>query len=215
MGAGRQPVIRPWLDTLFMDHAFLRTVWRNWGVVEEGRVYRSNHPLPGGLRRLVKRHGIRSIVNLRGEPHETSASGLTHAEATRLGLTQFHLRLAAGGVPDRERIERLIATLPTLPQPMLIHCKSGADRTGLVAAIWLLMQGREPSVALRELSLRYGHIKASRTGILDMFLADYARAWPTPFLEWLRHDYDPESLRQRFTSRRWADALTQKVLRRE
>lgn len=204
-----------WFDALVMDHAFLRIFWRNWGVVEEGRVYRSNHPLPGALRRLVRRHGIRSIVNLRGEPHETSASGLSHAEATRLGLTQFHLRLSAGGVPDRGRIEQLIATLPTLPQPMLIHCKSGADRSGLVAAIWLLMQGREPSVALRQLSLRYGHIKASRTGILDMFLAGYARAWPKPFLDWLREDYDPESLRHRFTSRRWADILTQKVLRRE
>ena len=35
-----------WLNSLLVDHAVLRISWRNWGVVEAGRLYRSNHPLP-------------------------------------------------------------------------------------------------------------------------------------------------------------------------
>ncbi len=40
-----------WLNSLFVDHALLRLGWRNWGVVESGRLYRSNHPTPGSCNR--------------------------------------------------------------------------------------------------------------------------------------------------------------------
>ena len=47
-----------WLNSLFVDHALLRLGWRNWGVVESGRLYRSNHPTPWQLEQAVRRHGI-------------------------------------------------------------------------------------------------------------------------------------------------------------
>ena len=103
---------------------------------------------------------------------------------------------------------------------MLIHCKSGADRTGLAAGLWLLLQGRPPEEAVAQLSLRWGHISASRTGILDAFFRLYAMACrsgasPKPFLDWLREDYDEAALRQSFTSRPWADRIVDGLLRRE
>ena len=102
---------------------------------------------------------------------------------------------------------------------MLIHCKSGADRTGLVAGIWLLLQGRPVAAALDQLHWRFGHVAASRTGILDAFFQDYAafqaRHGPKPFLHWVREDYDEAGLRARFRSRAWADRLVDGVLRRE
>ena len=48
---------RAWLNSLFVDHALLRLGWRNWGVVESGRLYRSNHPLPWQLRAAVHSEG--------------------------------------------------------------------------------------------------------------------------------------------------------------
>ena len=207
--------MRRWLNALFVDHALFRLVWRNWGVVEAGRLYRSNHPLPWQIRAAVRRHGIRTIINLRGHRQDCGADALSRAEAARLGVTLIDAPFESRGAPHRDRIERLVALLPNLREPILIHCKSGADRTGLIAAVWLLLQGRPPAEAMRQLSLRYGHFAAARTGILDAFVALYAKAWPKPFLQWLREDYDEAALRRDFRSRKWADAITDGLLRRE
>lgn len=207
--------MRRWLNALFVDHALFRLVWRNWGVVEAGRLYRSNHPLPWQIRAAVRRHGIRTIINLRGNRQDCGADALSRAEAARLGVTLIDAPFESRGAPHRDRIERLAALLPSLREPILIHCKSGADRTGLIAAVWLLLQGRPPAEAARQLSPRYGHVSAARTGILDAFVALYARAWPKPFLRWLREDYDEAALRRDFRSRKWADAITDGLLRRE
>ena len=92
-------------------------------------------------------------------------------------------------------------------------------RTGLAAGIWLLLQGRSVEDALAQLSLRWGHVRQSRTGILDAFFLRYGaftRAHgPKPFLDWVREDYDEEALRREFLSRPWADRLVDGVLRRE
>jgi protein tyrosine phosphatase (PTP) superfamily phosphohydrolase (DUF442 family) len=207
--------MRRWLNALFVDHAVFRLVWRNWGVVEPGRLYRSNHPLPWQIRRAIRRHGIRTIVNLRGHRQDCGADALSRAEAARLGITLIDAPFESRGAPHVDRIERFAAMLPDLREPILIHCKSGADRTGLIAAVWLLLQGRTPAEAARQLSIRYGHFAAARTGILDAFVALYARAWPKPFLQWLREDYDEAKLKRDFRSRKWADAITDGLLRRE
>ena len=205
----------PWTNALFVDHAALRLPWRNWGVVAPGRLYRSNHPLPFQLRAAVRDHGIRTLLNLRGHRQDCGADALSRREAASLGLVHADAPFESRGAPHRDRIERLAAMLPGLPEPILILCKSGADRTGLIAAIWLLLAGRPPAEAARQLSWRYGHVAAARTGILDAFIAEYAAAWPKPFLDWLRQDYDEARLRASFHGQGWADLLTDRILRRE
>jgi hypothetical protein len=98
----------------------------------------------------------------------------------------------------------------------LLHCKSGADRTGLAAGVWLLLQGRDVAEAAAQLSWRFGHVKAARTGILDAFFAAYAAAGDVPFLEWLERGYDEAALKAQFTARGgFGDLMVEKVLRRE
>lgn len=214
--AGRQ---RAWLNSLLVDHAALRIGWRNWGVVEPGRLYRSNHPLPWQLAAAQRRFGLRSVINLRGHRLDCGSDALGRAQAGRLGLVHADAPFESRGAPHKDRILRLVELLPTLPEPILIHCKSGADRTGLIAGIWLLLQGRPVAEALDQLHWRFGHIAASRTGILDAFFHAFARHQakhgPKPLLDWLRDDYDEAALRAAFTSRPWADRLVDGVLRRE
>jgi protein tyrosine/serine phosphatase len=212
------PGHRAWLNSLFVDHALLRLGWRNWGVVESGRLYRSNHPLPWQLREATRRFGLRSVVNLRGHRQECGSDQLGRAAAAALGLSHVDAPFESRGAPHRDRILRLAEIFRSLPEPVLIHCKSGADRTGLAAGIWLLLQGRPPEAALAQLSLRHGHVRQSRTGILDAFFQLYAAAraaGPKPFLDWVRDEYDEAALRRSFQSRPWADRLVDGVLRRE
>jgi protein tyrosine phosphatase (PTP) superfamily phosphohydrolase (DUF442 family) len=208
-----------WLNSLFVDHAVLRLSWRNWGVVEAGRLYRSNHPLPWQLAQAKRRHGLRSVINLRGHRQDCGSDALGRARADELGLVHADAPFESRGAPHKDRILRLVDLFASLPEPVLIHCKSGADRTGLVAGLWLLLQGYPVPAALDQLHWRFGHVSASRTGILDAFFQDYAafqaRHGAKPFLDWLREDYDEADLRARFRSKAWADRLVDGVLRRE
>lgn len=214
--AGRRAA---WINSLLVDHAALRIPWRNWAVVAEGRLYRSNHPLPWQLAAAQRRFGLRAVLNLRGHRQDCGSDALGRARAGELGLVHADAPFESRGAPHKDRILRLVELLPTLPEPLLIHCKSGADRTGLIAGIWLLLQGHPVEAALEQLHWRFGHVAASRTGILDAFFRDYAafqvQHGPKPFLDWLRQDYDEADLRARFQSRPWADRLVDGVLRRE
>jgi len=214
----RRPRHSAWLNSLFLDHALLRLPWRNWGVVESGRLYRSNHPLPWQLRQATHRFGLRTVINLRGERPDCGSDQLTRATAAELGLVHIDAPFESRGAPHRDRILRLAEIYRTMQEPALIHCKSGADRAGLAAGLWLLLQGYPPEAAQKQLSLRWGHVRQSRTGVLDAFFALYAKAWrerPKPFLDWVREDYDEEGLRREFHSRPWADRLVDGILRRE
>ena len=208
-----------WLNSLFIDHALLRLGWRNWGVVESGRLYRSNHPTPWQLEQAVRRHGIRTVINLRGHREACGSDALGRQAAAALGLEHIDAPLESRGAPHKDRVLRLAGIFARMTEPALIHCKSGADRTGLAAGIWLLAQGRGVEEALGQLSLRFGHVAAARTGILDAFFHAYAAftkaQGPKPFLDWVREDYSEDALRATFHSIAWADRLVDGVLRRE
>lgn len=220
--AGRRGAL---LNSLLVDHAVLRTGWRNWGTVAPGRLYRSNHPQPWQLADAARRFGLRSVINLRGHRENCGSDALSRAEAARLGLEHIDAPFESRGAPHRDRLLRLASIFETLREPALIHCKSGADRTGLAAGAWLLLRGGGTvEDAAAQLHWRFGHVSASRTGILDAFFRLYAAAGPVPFLDWVRDTYDEAALRRDFlagrgtiprTAARWADRLVDGVLRRE
>ncbi len=214
-----------WANSLLADHAALRTGWRNWGVVAPKRLYRSNHPQPWQLADAARRHGLRTVVNLRGRRDGCGSDALGREAAARLGLAHVDAPFESRGAPHRDRLLRLADIFEGMAEPALIHCKSGADRTGLAAGAWLLLRaGGTATDALAQLHWRWGHVSASRTGILDAFFRLYADACRAgggapPFRDWVRDGYDEAGLRRDFARRggasRWADRLVDGVLRRE
>lgn len=212
--AGR---LRAWADAMLVDHGVLRILWRNRSWVVPGVVARSNQPLPWQIA-AEGRSGIRTIVNLRGNRPRCGSDALGREAAARAGITIIDAPFESRGAPHRDRLLRLAGLIETVDTPMLIHCKSGADRAGLVAAVILLLRGTSPDEAARQLSLRFGHVKAGKTGILDLFLARYAAARAESgiaFLDWVREGYDEAALRAEFRAGRLGSLLTERVLRRE
>ncbi|OYV40233.1 MAG: protein tyrosine phosphatase, partial [Acidocella sp. 20-61-6] len=137
--------------------------------------------------------------------------------AARLGLDFYDMALESRGAPQKDRIYRLAEIYLTMRGPGLIHCKSGADRAGLAAGLFVLIDGGTVKEAMRQLSFRYGHIKQAKTGILDMFFASYARdgEGKKPFLDWVRDDYDEAALRAAFKANSIAGFINDKILSRE
>ncbi len=205
-----------WADALLIDHAVFRLVWSNLGVVAPGRLYRSNHPLPGRLTRLAGRYGLRTLINLRG-PTNNGSDALSRDAARRLGLDFVDMALESRGAPQRDRMLRLHDIYREMRAPALIHCKSGADRAGLAAGLFVLFQGGTARDALRQLSLRFGHIRQAKTGILDAFFLHYQREGEgrKPFIDWVREDYDEVALRRNFRANGLASFINDWVLAHE
>jgi protein tyrosine/serine phosphatase len=211
--AGRR---NAWLDALFDDHAVLRILWTNFAVVAPGRLYRSNHPTPGNLAAFKRKFGLQSLINLRGQAGNGS-DALSREAAARLGLDFYDMALESRGAPHKDRILRLAEIYRTMRAPALVHCKSGADRAGLAAGLFMLIEGSTAGEARAQLALRFGHIKQSKTGILDLFFATYARdgEGKKPFLDWVRDDYDEAALRAAFKANSIAGLINDRIFARE
>ena len=205
-----------WVDSLFIDHAVFRLIWSNLAPVEPGVLYRSNHPTPARLAGLTRRLGLRSVINLRGKT-QSGSDALSRDAAQRLGLDFHDMAMESRGAPQRDRILRLHAIFRTMRAPALIHCKSGADRAGLAAGLFVLFQGGTAQAALRQLSWRFGHIRQARTGILDAFFLTWQRQGEgrKPFLDWVRDDYDEAALRRDFHANGLASFINDWVLAHE
>jgi protein tyrosine/serine phosphatase len=205
-----------WADALFVDHAVFRLLWSNLGTVAPGRLYRCNHPTPGRLAALTRRLGLKTLINLRG-PTGNGSDALSRQAAARLGLDFIDMALESRGAPQRDRILRLHAIYCSMRAPALLHCKSGADRAGLAAGLFVLFEGGTAPDALRHLSLRFGHIRQARTGILDAFFLRWQREGEgrKPFLDWVREDYDEAALRRDFHANGLASFINDWVLAHE
>ncbi|MEO1678347.1 MAG: tyrosine-protein phosphatase [Pseudomonadota bacterium] len=187
-----------WLNFNLFDHAFLRTFWTNFDKVADG-VYRSNHPGPRRLARW-KADGIKGVLNLRGA-NKAPPWLLEKGACDRLGLDLRVAKIYARKAAQPDELLSLIQAMRDMPKPFVMHCKSGADRAGLAAALYaLVIDGQPLTEARKHLSWRYLHSRATRTGIVDHILDHYeARAdQDKSFEDWLRSDYDPAIVKQSF-----------------
>jgi protein tyrosine/serine phosphatase len=205
-----------WIDSLFVDHAVVRLMWSNWAAVVPGRLYRCNHPTPGRLAAATRRYELHTLINLRGVARNGS-DGLTREMAARLGLDFIDAPVESRGAPQRDRILRLLEVFRTMREPTLMHCKFGADRAGFAAGLFVLSEGGTAAEAMQHLSIRYGHIRQSRTGVLDAFFLWYKRDGEgrKPFLDWVTHDYDEAVLKKMFRAQGLASFFNDTVLMRE
>lgn len=187
----------------WIDHGFLRKYWTNLYEISPG-VWRSNQP----DRRRVRRYhemGIKTIINLRGE----SKRGFYIFErrrCDRFGIRLIDISLQARAAAPREQFLALLDAFETCETPMLMHCKSGADRAGLASAMYLMHMKEVPvTEARKQLGLKFAHIRASRTGILDYMLDVYTQDVskdPMTLRTWIEKKYDPDALMAAFNTKR-------------
>jgi protein tyrosine/serine phosphatase len=205
-----------WIDSLFIDHAIFRLVWSNLAEVIPGKVYRCNHPTAPRLRRLTRRLGLRTLINLRGRT-QSGSDALSREAARALGLDFHDMAFESRGAPQRDRILRLHSIYRTMQTPAIMHCKSGADRAGLASGLIVLFEGGTVAEALKQLSWRFGHIRQARTGILDAFFLRYQREAEgrKPFLDWVQEDYDEAALKRDFHANGLASFINDWILAHE
>lgn len=211
--AGRK---RAWNDLFWADHGFLRQRFSNFHWIST-EMARANQPSPEQIAHYAAQ-GFKTIVNLRGQS-DTGYYWLEREACAKHGLALVDAPLGSREAPSKERIYRAKEIVETIAYPALMHCKSGADRAGLMAVFYKhFREGLPINQALEQLSLKYLHVKHGKTGLLDFFFETYleeTRESGKPFLEWVRDDYDPARVKAAFKPSAWGNVLVDVILKRE
>jgi protein tyrosine/serine phosphatase len=97
------------------------------------KLYRGAQPLSGAAQKLAEL-GVKTIINLRGEVDFTRVE---QKEAQTAGLSYFSVEMPGLSAPSDDQVARVMEIINNPEnQPVFIHCKRGADRTGTIAAIY-------------------------------------------------------------------------------
>ena len=131
-------------------------------------VYRGAQPKKGGFRRLAK-FGVKTVVNLRDDD---AMAKREESEARASGLQYFNIPLKRAGRPADEQVERVLAILNnTTHQPVFVHCRLGADRTGTIIAVYRISHDGWTSERAKAEAIRHG-MHFWETGMKD-YIHDY------------------------------------------
>ena len=215
--AGARRLLGPagcYLDMLFLDHGVFRLIYANQHRLGE-RAWRSGQPAPYHVG-VLARQGLRTVVNLRGA-RMCGSYLLEKIACERHGITMIDFKIRSRVAPAREEIKAAAELFQRIEYPMLLHCKSGADRVGLMSVLYrFLVEGVPLMEAKQQLSLRYGHSRQGSSGVLDHFFERYIddnRLRPMPFLDWIDKVYDPQELQSSFRGR--GSRLPNRMLRQQ
>jgi protein tyrosine/serine phosphatase len=176
----------------------------NLHAVVPGAIYRSAQPSDADIERWTQELSLRSIVNLRGAKSKDDRRWLAEerAAAERNGLEHVSLRLSADDMPPAPRLRELVAIIDRAPRPMLMHCRAGAERSGLASAVAILLEGGDVATARTEFALDKGflHVVNPRLPrVLDEYETWLAGAPSTAdrFRSWVATEYAPYFYRAR------------------
>ncbi len=201
---------------LFSDHHVLRVLFQNAHPVGD-QMWRSNQPSPAQLERWAQK-GVRTVINLRGlspKPFHL----LEREACARLGLDLVTLRLNSRDAPWPAVPRMVKQMLDTIRYPALMHCKSGADRAGIMGVFYRHFRLGEPvRTAMEQLSGKYLHIKSGKTGILDAYFEEYLRVGAPAglsLIEWSENVFDPLAFKASFKPGAVGNFLVDALLRRE
>jgi protein tyrosine/serine phosphatase len=142
----------------------------NFHVITPSEAYRSAQLDDGQLTDYAKRYNIKSVLNLRGQHSGESWYDDEIAMSRRLDLAHYDVGLSSDHELTPAEVGQLMDIFRTAPRPILIHCQAGADRSGLVAAMWKVAVDKEPKAeAGKQLSIKYGHMPFGENQAMDRF----------------------------------------------
>lgn len=132
-------------------------VRENYHVVIPGKLYRSGQLSYGSFATHAGDNHLRTIINLRG-PNPDRGWYKRECKLSRRRRIWHRDLPIDSELPTEEELGQLVEVLKECPKPVLLHCESGIDRTGIAAAIGMLLldDHATPDQALDQLSLRFG-----------------------------------------------------------
>ncbi len=113
-------------------HAYIAKDLPNLYKIND-HLYRGGQPTEAGVQQL-KQFGVKTIIDLRD--HD-DLSKREEAWAKAAGIRFINYPESGWFKPDRSRVDAIIREIDSPEnQPVFIHCKRGADRTGTMIAVY-------------------------------------------------------------------------------
>ncbi|GAC1345200.1 MAG: hypothetical protein NVSMB14_08590 [Isosphaeraceae bacterium] len=179
----------------------------NVAVLDTGRLIRTAQPKEN-LAPLLDLYRPATVLNLRGGSWNDPWYRAEVLEVEKRGLAFYDLPLSASRRPSRKELLLLIDILDRSDLPILVHCKSGSDRTGLATGLYYMLRLNLPprEASARAFSIWRGHIALFGPERLHEPLDEYAdwlalRGLPHTaerFRRWVADDYADGELRAKF-----------------
>jgi len=181
-------------------------------------VYRCNQPFPWQIIADKNKRGIQTIINLRGK-RNCSSYYLEKETCKKHNIKLINFPVTSRAAPNKETILHAKKLFEKVEYPIIMHCKSGADRAGLMSALYLILKKNIPvHEAKKQLSFKYLHIKYAKTGILDAFFDNYildSKKNNVTFLNWVKIKYSSEKLKSSFKPKKIIEIINTCVFKRE
>ena len=167
----------------------------NFREVTPGKCYRSAQLKPEALKEAIASHGLKSVLNLRGERknEEWYKGEMAVCEAAKIDHADINIGL--GQLPKPETLKQLVEKLEAGPYPMLMHCRSGADRSGLAGAFYRHIVEKKPleEAEAEQVTWRYGHFEIGKAKCINEFFKLYHdTAHGQSLKDWLNKTYPAE-----------------------
>ena len=132
-----------------------RFIPKRWGVVAEGKIYRSGQLSRHLVKQVLQRHQIQTVVDLTFDNPQDANHTAEIAAITELGIERRLCPLDSDGTGDAHIYAQAVAAVAAAARqgkPVLVHCVAGAQRTGGVVALYrLLVEGRSSASVLDEM----------------------------------------------------------------
>jgi protein tyrosine phosphatase (PTP) superfamily phosphohydrolase (DUF442 family) len=152
----------------------------NFHAVTPGEAYRSAQMDRDELEYYIDRYHLKSILNLRGKNADSDWYNEEMRVSSERGIVHYDMDLSASRGLTDEEVRRLMEIFDSAPRPILIHCKSGADRSGLVSAMWQVVVDKiSKGDAKKQLSILYGHLSVGPTAAMDRFFERWQPSSPS------------------------------------
>lgn len=168
----------------------------NFHTVMPGELYRSAQLSGSQLDRHIQFEGIRTVINLRGPNAGVPWYDDEVRTCERLGVTHIDVRMSAKELPPPTEAATLMDAMHDAPRPLLVHCKNGADRSGLACAAYRIAErGVDTRTAASDqLHIWYGHMPVGATQVMDRFFTRYESSprpsdSPLALSAWVRSEY--------------------------
>ena len=202
---------------MVVEHNITNVFRRNFHRIDED-AFRSSQPTTYQLKKIIKKYGIKTVLNLRGYERNSPLRALEERVCEECGAKLIYIEAYSRKVPEVKTLEKFREVCGEIEYPVLIHCKSGADRAGLGSMLYLHYKKGVALEQTNQLKLwPYGHIKHARTGLIDLFVELYSKKdknAPTDPAEFAK-TLDREKLEKEFKAIPFFENIVDKVLRRE
>ena len=147
----------------------------NFRTIAAGRVYRSAQMSGPHLAEAVKQYGLKSVLNLQSEAVKAQWYQDEVKTCAALGVEHHTVPIHLGRLTEPENVATLIDRLEQGPFPLLLHCRAGADRSGLAGALYLMVVEKKSldEALSAQVTWRYGHTPLGQAVAIDEFFALY------------------------------------------